>query len=433
MLKQEKKKESIKRPIWLIAIYILIMTAFSCNGAWSIPWYQRYLAEFVVIGVGVFYLLVTGDLRRLKIINEFFAIFGLPFLLMIVLSMLFWILDFQQIIYMSRGCSSILYHVISLTAMCMAVYLFGERTIDYTLCGMCLGNFGVVLYSIKTYGISAFLAGMIIFMKSGGIDTTPPIKMLEIHDLTFAFGLMILYYLLYTKGKRRFVGTSLSIVFYVIGLKRIGLIGITVVLMFFLILNWLKETFQKTLVNMISVFAIVLCFLYVYSIASGWFDWVVDTLQIDTMGRKGLYAAFRDIYSFSPYFRGYGIGFVTRYISIMTEQKVGIFGTHNFGGMHNDLVTLYIELGFFGFAIWIWYSWHGRIFWVWERFERNSALLLLYETIYVFVTYATDNTVFYCYVNTILMLLPIAHAVGYQELIAEEDEYYAETGSRKKT
>ena len=91
--------------------------------------------------------------------------------------------------------------------------------------------------------------------------------------------------------------------------------------------------------------------------------------------------------------------------------------------MHNDIVTMYIELGFWGFAFWIWYSWNGRIVWCQKEFGMQTALLLLYETIYSFITYATDNTVFYCYINTVFMLLPIAMAIGEQEQGEEKGKH----------
>ena len=79
--------------------------------------------------------------------------------------------------------------------------------------------------------------------------------------------------------------------------------------------------------------------------------------------------------------------------------------------MHNDLVTMYIELGFWGFSFWIWLSWQGNVVWCQKQYGTETAFLLLYCTIYAFVTYATDNTAFYCYMNTIFMLLPIGHAM----------------------
>lgn len=46
-----------------------------------------------------------------------------------------------------------------------------------------------------------------------------------------------------------------------------------------------------------------------------------------------------------------------------------------------------------------------------EQYGLKIARPLIYGTIYTFVTYATDNTVFYCYINTLFMLLPMAYAL----------------------
>lgn len=167
----------------------------------GLPWFTKYVLQVGVLGMALLFMLVTGDFRRLKTVGQFAVMFGLPFVMMAALSMLYWALDFQQLNYMSRGCSTILYHVISLSAMCSAVYLFGRRSIDYTFYAMCAGNTGIVLMSIKTHGIGAFVTGLIAFAKSGGIDTNAAIKALEVHDLTFAFGLMLLFALCCERGK----------------------------------------------------------------------------------------------------------------------------------------------------------------------------------------------------------------------------------------
>lgn len=385
------------------------------NGGLGLPWFTKYLLQACVTGMGFLYMLVSADFRRLKIVGQFAVLFGLPFLMMACLSLLFWALDFQQLNYMSRGCSTILYHIVSLSTMCSAVYLFGRKSIDYTLYAMCAANIYIVLDAIKAFGIGEFVTGLIALAKSGGIDTNEAMLALEVHDLTFAFGLMMLFSMNFEKGGRRLIFTALSTLFFFLGIKRIALIALIGVFFMELFIKRMSPRVQRIIVILISIAAIVICFGYVYLIQSGLFNEIVHALDIDTMGRDNLYAAFQDIYEFSPTFRGYGIGYVTRTISLWTDAKIGIFGTHVFGGMHNDIVTMYIELGFWGFAFWIWYSWNGRIIWCQKEFGMKAALLLLYETIYAFVTYATDNTVFYCYINTVFMLLPIALAIGEQE------------------
>ena len=421
------KKDIQPRPVYLKWMYIGMMTIAFWNGGLGLPWFTKYVLQVGVLGLALLFMLVTGDFRRLKTIGQFGVLFGMPFVMMAALSMLFWALDFQQMNYMTRGCSTILYHVVSLSAMCGAVYLFGRKSIDYTLYAMCGANCCIILESIKNYGVGEFVTGLIAFIKSGGIDTNAAMKALEVHDLTFAFGLMLLFALCCERGKRRLIYAALSGLFFFLGLKRIALIGLIGVFFMGEFIRRMKPNVQRVLIIAISVGAIVICFGYVYLIQSGLFNEIVHALDIDTMGRDKLYAAFQEVYEFSPTFRGFGIGYVTRYISIMTEAKIGVFGTHNFGGMHNDIVTMYIELGFWGFAFWIWYSWNGRIVWCQKEFGMQTALLLLYETIYGFVTYATDNTVFYCYINTVFMLLPMAFALGEQE----KDEEIVKNGKKE--
>lgn len=116
----------------------------------------------------------------MPLIEEYYIIFLIPFVMMAAWSMLVWSLDFQQLNYMSRGCSTILYHMISLTSMCAAVYLFGGKAIDYTFYGMCIANVCILVFdSLRPYGLSEFITGFIAFAKSGGVDTNAPIKALE--------------------------------------------------------------------------------------------------------------------------------------------------------------------------------------------------------------------------------------------------------------
>ena len=131
--KEMLKKDIQPRPAYLKWAYIGMMTiGFVDGGGFPLPWFTKYVMQVGVLGMALLFMLVTGDFRRLKTVGQFAVMFGLPFLMMVSLSMLYWALDFQQLNYMSRGCSTILYHVISLSAMCSAVYLFGRRSIDYT-------------------------------------------------------------------------------------------------------------------------------------------------------------------------------------------------------------------------------------------------------------------------------------------------------------
>ena len=235
------KRRRVQRPFWLPLLYIAMMgIGFWYNGM-GLPWFTKYLMQAAVVGLAACFLLVSGDFNRLPLIGEYYIIFLIPFVMMAAWSMLIWALDFQQLNYMSRGCSTILYHMISLSSMCAAVYLFGGKAIDYTFYGMCIANVCILLMdSIKPYGLGEFITGFIAFVKSGGVDTNAPIKALEVHDLTFGFGLMILYYALYEKGWKRVTHLALAVIFFYLGLKRIALIGMFGVFVMHLFITRLK-------------------------------------------------------------------------------------------------------------------------------------------------------------------------------------------------
>ena len=106
------KKDIQPRPAYLKWAYIGMMTIAFWNGGLGLPWFTKYVLQVGVLGMALLFMLVTGDFRRLKTVGQFAVMFGLPFVMMAALSMLYWALDFQQLNYMSRGCSTILYHVI---------------------------------------------------------------------------------------------------------------------------------------------------------------------------------------------------------------------------------------------------------------------------------------------------------------------------------
>lgn len=224
--KEMLKKDIQPRPAYLKWAYIGMMTiGFVDGGGFPLPWFTKYVMQMGVLGRQS---CSAGD-GRLSAAENGGAVCGHVRLAVpddgVAVDAVLGI-GLSQLNYMSRGCLTILYHVISLSAMCSAVYLFGRRSIDYTLYGMCGANVCIVLGSIKENGIGAFVTGLIAFAKSGGIDTNAAIKALEVHDLTFAFGLMLLFALCCERGKKRLIYAALSGLFFFLGLKRIALIGL---------------------------------------------------------------------------------------------------------------------------------------------------------------------------------------------------------------
>lgn len=394
-------------------LYVGVMAVGFSFGAWGLPWFVRHAAQLFVTLMGAVFWRKDADIfHRKALVREFGRLYILPTLCALGLSMLYWAIDLRPLTYIRRGCSTVLYALISAAAVCAAVYLFGEKAIDYTLYSMCLANLGVAVYAVRRYGADTFLNDMARFIMSFGVDTGAAAKALEVHDLTFAFGLLALYYLFFASRAGRKKRLAAVVSFFLLGWKLIGALGLAAGVVMYALLRVMGEERQGKTARWLGIAAIFACETYLFAIHSGAFAAVVDAVGLDTRGRAELFAAFQESYRFSPLYRGYGLGYTTRTIELLTQAGGGIFATHNFGGLHNDLLALYIELGFWPFALWLWFCWRGRVRYVQTRFGGEAAQLLLCETAYLFVTCATDNTAFYCYVNTIFMLLPAAYAAG---------------------
>ena len=155
--------------------------------------------------------------------------------------------------------------------------------------------------------------------------------------------------------------------------------------------------------------ALVFLFAYGYLILikRGMYTSLMEGLGVNTMSRDHIYEFYKDFYEISPSFKGNGV----RYIFKMWSDY------HSLGrGLavedmpHNEFMTYYIELGFWGFIFWLWSNTWYRLEFVRKRFGAESLPLLIMSIIYMFLTYATDNTFFYYSINIAVYVCVTAYA-----------------------
>ena len=116
------------------------------------------------------------------------------------------------------------------------------------------------------------------------------------------------------------------------------------------------------------------------------------TFGINTEGRTDFYSIMSQVMSLSPTYLGRGLGFVSNYIKSIS---FGANGTVTTTRMHNDLLMMYIELGFFPFLIWIYYIIISQTIYFFRKYGNRCGLLYFVLMLYLVVTYATDNTIYY--------------------------------------
>ena len=84
-------------------------------------------------------------------------------------------------------------------------------------------------------------------------------------------------------------------------------------------------------------------------------------------------------------------------------------------GVHNDILKIYINFGFFGSLIW--YVLNLVYFPVkfMEKYGKKVATIYMALILYLFVTYLTDNTESYFVCQVALLLIPITEYLKEKE------------------
>ena len=84
---------------------------------------------------------------------------------------------------------------------------------------------------------------------------------------------------------------------------------------------------------------------------------------------------------------------------------------------HNEYMTYFIELGFWGFIFWMWSnSWH-KINSFRREFGWEGMTVTFMVVIYCFISYATDNTFFYFSINYVGFIISGAAVLSTRKAI----------------
>jgi hypothetical protein len=134
---------------------------------------------------------------------------------------------------------------------------------------------------------------------------------------------------------------------------------------------------------------------------------LIEEAGIDTSGRVVIYNAVDKFYEFSPEFLGNGIGFLTYQLS--TYMNVGV------NSVHNDFLQYFIDLGFWGYILWLISMTLVRVCYFGARGKTENAVMTLALTVYLVIVSSTDNTLNYPLLTTVLGILMIGQ--GFDERV----------------
>lgn len=352
-----------KRDSFFLALYFIIYILISQHGI------LKYVA---LSGAIVLTLLITTKINLKYFVVMIHALFYTAYgALLSYVNMMFSFDSVKQIlIYICPGLFSIFFFSI-----------YGKKNskkmLDVQFVGLCLAY--ICLFARKiNYSSLSF----------------------ESHMYAYIFGAFAIIYF----WQKRYRWMLSALLFMFIEDKRIVFLAFGVTLFFSFIIGKIRNERYLGIINKWLSFLLLICpIIWIYLCSSGVLELIFQLLEINSMGRLNGSSAWSQAgqyYDFSPVYLGRGIGWVLGWL--------GRAGISSFPILHNDFLAGYIELGFWGYVMWI------ILFLTIPCLLRKNvhianAVILL--TGYMFINFLTDNT--YIYVTWLLPFYSILLAIVY--------------------
>lgn len=290
----------------------------------------------------------------------------------------------------------------------LAFYLLGTKAFEYTCIALIFSWFLSVVTSFILKGPAIFSHAILQayidpYDNTGGLT----INYLELHDFVLAIGYIVIAYVFTNSHltKKNLIFLFLIAVFMILGIKRISILGLILAIVFYLVLKRFSKRTQYKICIIAGWGAFLICYLYIYLLSDGnvFYDYIAK-YGINVMGRNYYYKAIMSYAKFSPAFIGIGRNVVTQLLNTSLSYL-------RVGGVHSDIIKMYVENGFIVFGFWLWYYLIYIFKFYNKKYGINSAVLYFGIVIYMFTLYLTDNIEIYFICQILATMTPIKYAL----------------------
>lgn len=378
------RKISLKRIEWLMFIAVMIVLFFLTQTYFGTANYPLvYKINTFCIGAFLVVSVVTNHgvikCKRLEIFSCGVVI--VPYIVLFGISVLYYT------IYHKITLSNMIYYNIQPILLCiMAIVVYNSFRMK-ALQGIIIAaaiNYSVyIITCIVKYGpLSLFQAG----------SDTAASKLLEVHEITFVFGLFIIYlafsgFFVKKNTKKKWI--FLLLIFCLLGFKRILIVAL---ILTYLLCVFVKKCKKPTLMIVISLVVIGVSLIWVY-LCSSWniLAGISTAFGIDLKGRNWIYSNFYPYYDFSLSYVGAGVGYVQQLIS---EMSTMFLKGHSIG-LHNDYMRLFIELGFIPYVLYFLLLLPIMIWKISKKVNMKAAMIYFALWLVTLMCIVTDNLLTY--------------------------------------
>ena len=368
----------------------------------------RHAFSLVLFGSAVMMFLYKPNIARGFTAFKDACIYSIPLLVTTMVSLFIWFMGTVDVSVISRGLSSSFVYANMLSMALGAgalLYVFGKKGIWYNLIAILIANILMILTVIAQNGLGNYLSEFITLVVTFAGETGDIIIQAEIHELAFCLGAYLIY-MLYKPKKSiaYYILLALSLFCFMSAFKRIAIIAIVIALLFGYLLKFIARYNKKTaagLVTFLSFVVVLLLIGYIALIKMDAFE-LLETAGINTSGRVEIYNAVDEFYEFTPSFLGNGIGFLTYQLNTFMNVDVA--------SVHNDFLQHFIDLGFWGYIIWLVSMTLIRVWYFGRKGNVENAIITLMLTLYLIIVSSTDNTMNYPLLTGVLAMLMVGHS-----------------------
>lgn len=363
-----------------------------------------------VIGLAMLYALFFPDEKRFREIWKPTLLYMSLMAALFFWSIVIWIQSFATVSSMVRSCSKLLFQSIAILTAVALVYLFREKAIELFTISICITNGVIMLLYIPEFGVGASIQSLVTCLVTFG-DAVGYARELEIHDLTFVFGQMVLYYAVFAprttrqEKRKRWLYLLACCWFFLVGMKRSAIPAVLLFILIGLLLR--KRKVPSWLYPTVGVCCILFFLAFLYGVRNGIVSRLLNSVGVDMMGRDYLWSMANPYYEFSITYLGHGF----EYVDTIIGQWYNAGLINHAYPFHNDILKVFVEMGFPGFLLWSGIQYIlTPLFWQ-HYADQETALLYMCELGYMTVTYLTDNTAFYFWSTMALRLVAFSYAM----------------------
>lgn len=399
---------------------VAVMMYYFLNEYIDVGLHVTYRHAFALVLFGSAALLFLYKPRIARGFTVFFdaCIYSIPLLVTTLVSLFIWFMETVDVGVISRGLSSsfIYANMLSFALGAAALlYIFGKKGIWYNLTAILIANILMIVTVIAKNGLVSYFSEFVTLVTTFAGVTGDIIVQAEIHELAFCLGAYLIY-MLYKPKKNivYFIFLALSLFCFLSAFKRIAIIAIAVALVFGYLLKFISRYNKKTAAGLVTFFTVLVILLligYIALIKMDAFE-LLEKAGINTSGRVEIYNAVDKFYQFSPGFLGNGIGFLTYQLN--TFMNVGV------ASVHNDFLQHFIDLGFWGYIIWLLSMTLVRVWYFGRRNNVDNAIITFILTLYLIIVSTTDNTMNYPLLTGVLAILMMGNS--FEENVRRSEE-----------